>query len=172
MEGYFQKFVDSNSAPSKSSETLGEILEVVTKVAKTFKFNAVVAGSTTKHTNVHEYSDFDVIIQNSKDKPVSKRQRSLFAQALSDELSVSGYHKPRFMYQYQAITFTCNDPHYSCFDVVFIYTTWTEFPLKLPVKDFFNRPDRQRAVRALKLLIHLVPDLFPYSFTMHILRLL
>ena len=170
MEGQFQHFVDDESAPSKSSETSTEILKVVTAVAETFKFKAEPAGSTKKHTDVHEYSDFDITIQNSKTKPVSRRERSLFAQTLRDALSVSGYN-PHFMHQYHAITFTCNHPHYLCFDVVFANTEWAP-PLKLPVKDFFNRPDRQRAVRALKLLIHLVPDLFPYSFTMRILRLL
>jgi hypothetical protein len=160
--GLFEHFVNSESAPS--NKTAKSIMSAVSKAVHDYPGTSVArtAGSMYKHTDVCGYSDLDIFIQSECD--ITEAKREDIANAVRHELGstfVSMEFKP------VAVGCECNNIDFDLVFEKFASTCKNHGYVTLPCQnDFYHKADRQRAVRALKLLIKLVSRSF-YEYIIH-----
>jgi hypothetical protein len=151
--GQFEKLVNEATGATQVSKTKSRILSVVShEVHKCGSTScALEAGSSRHNLNVCGYSDIDVFVKCSA--AVTPAQRRELAGAIKLGLEAE-FVDEKFEMEFgeNATKFTWS--HGNSCDLVFQKTEWGR-KINLPPatdSEFLNRSDRQRAVRAFKIL--------------------
>lgn len=155
-KGDFEQYVNTMSSQDDRSQSI--VLRNVNKVVHSHRdtANAILAGSRNKHTNVDKKSDIDIWVLCVKE--IDETVRIVISESIASEFEGDC----RKVYKTNATAFTWNHKGKLVeFDVVFSKNSFSSAVSQPPNRDnFYNRPGRQRVVKAFKLLQRDAPDQF------------
>jgi energy-coupling factor transporter ATP-binding protein EcfA2 len=161
-EGVFENYVNTQS--SDPTEILRKlILDKVNKVIHQHPATAYaeLAGSRKHHTNVQGMSDIDIWVLCTQ--VIDQQMRTEISESIKREMRAD-FPGLKLEYKTNATTFTWS-PTVE-FDVVFDKNSFSPHGSGRPNReDFYDRPGRQRAVKAFKLLQRDAPDQFTDAVT-------
>jgi hypothetical protein len=133
-------------------------MNAVTQVAHRYGFTCRWAGSVNKHTYVWGYSDVDIWVE-TYNTTVTMQMRQAFANEVVETLWIFGlYDVQEPIYKPVATAFSTADIDT---DVIFSRAEWSNQTVSPRNDDFHCRLDRQRAVRALKIVSKKNAPYFP-----------
>jgi hypothetical protein len=162
----FISFINTQ-CENASKETVARIMELINEVChkESMTVSAEYAGSAKKHTDVTGYSDVDIWLHTTG--PISQKNRKRICRKIVCRLAEVFPGAQVVKYKPNATAVSC---HGIDFDLVFGDATYATREMAPPDNSaFHNRPDRQNAVRALKLLSKLV-SVAPLPCTLLTLR--
>jgi hypothetical protein len=165
-EGKFEDCVNDMSSQDSDDIHQSTILRNVTKVVHLHRAtaNAVLAGSRKKRTQVDGKSDFDIWIRCNEVIDASTRME--ISESIKIEMQ-KDYPDLEFVYKTNATSFSFSNRTVE-FDVVFDKNSFSPHVSGPPNRDpFYNKPGRQRAVKAFKLLQWNVPVQFSKNVAGH-----
>lgn len=158
-EGQFEYFVNTES--SQDSDAQSKILRNVNAVVHNYDGTAyaTLAGSRNKHTNVDRMSDIDIWVKCESE--IDELMREDISNKIVNKLQADFPGLMIRQYHTNATSFMWPDDSTVEFDIVFEKTSFSPEVCHPPNRiNFINKPWRQRAVKAFKLLQRDAPDQF------------
>jgi len=174
LSGLFENFVNMEAAPSKNP-IFTKFIAVVNNVVSKHGMNPTWAGSQAKSTQVDGYSDADIWIETYKRNVTSQERDIICRNIILECQNTFDLNVIDETPMIKPVATGFNIGMYSI-DVVFSSGEWIKdfsrvVNPNVGCTDFYKRFDRQRAVKALKLLSRDTPREFPHMQGLRLERL-
>ncbi|KAJ3087630.1 hypothetical protein HK102_010616 [Quaeritorhiza haematococci] len=157
ISNFFESYINSQT-PDETE--IRRIFDIITRIAHQHGFSVEKAGSRSKRNAIERYSDTDLWI-DTHGRVVSSQFRQLFVGQVIHSLKNAGFDVDNEAIFKPTATKVSTATH--DFDIVFSDGDWVHDSgvVRPNNSDFSNKPYRQRAVKALKLLARKNPIQFP-----------